>query len=231
MRAVVPLCAAACIFSSLPALAQSRSDERKDHLDLPVPLEKMPEVTRDTLSKVMSAPTINAKSDTSEFVAQSDMYQWLLDHPDRTAAAWRRLGVGAVEIKQLKDGRFFWKDNHGSELVWQTVAQGPNGRVWYAEGKVRPALLMPLFPVKAVAVLNHDETKRKAGDVLIKHQLEVYLQTDSKAAALVTKMLGDSALTMAQEGSDQLLMFFSGMARFAHDKPEKVALILNEKKR
>ena len=39
-----------------------------------------------------------------EFVAHSDTYLWLLDHPDRTAAAWRKRGVPAVEINQLKDG-------------------------------------------------------------------------------------------------------------------------------
>src|SRR5262249_50129212 len=202
---------------------------RSATLPLPVPLDAMPGVTRDALVKVMKDPTITTVSPSDEFVAQPDVYQWLLDHPDRTAAAWRKIGVGAVEIKPLKDGRFYWKAENGSEVWWQTWAPGPTGRVWYAEGRVKPGPFLPSFPVTAVAVLNHADKPKDKGDATITHQIEVFLRTDSKAAALVTRLLGDSAPKMAQEGSEQLLMFFSGMARYAHDKPEKAKAALAEK--
>jgi hypothetical protein len=54
----------------------------------------------------------------------------------------------------------------------------------------------------------------------------VFLHTDSKTAALVTKAFGDSAPKMARQGSEQLLMFFSGIAKYAHDKPEKARGLL-----
>ena len=38
----------------------------------------------------------------------------------------------------------------------------------------------------------------------------------------------DSAPKMAQQGSEQLLMFFSGIAKYAHDKPEKARGLLTE---
>lgn len=204
---------------------------RPASLQLPVALEEMPVVTRDALSKVMKSPTITAVSEPAEFVGHTDTYQWLLDNPDRTALAWRKLGVGAVEINRLKDGRFVWKDEQGSELVWQSVARGPVGRVWYAEGRVKPGSLLPTVPVTAVAVLNHSSTARATGDAVIKHQVEVFLHTDSKAAALVTRMLGDSAPKMAADGSEQLLAFFAGIAKYAHNKPDKVASLLSSDSR
>jgi hypothetical protein len=216
-----------------PAAAQPRPEVRRSPgtLPWPVPLEQMPAPTRDALWKVMKDPTVTAVCPAREFVAHSDTYQWLLDHPDRTAAAWRKLGVPAVEIKTLKDGRFFWKDPDGSELVWQSVANGPGGRVWYAEGRVKPGPLLPTIPVTAVAVLTHAEKARPTGDSVIKHQVEVFLHTDSWAAALVTRLIGDGAPKMAQEGSEQLLMFFSGIARYAHDKPEKALGLFAEGKK
>src|SRR5262245_6355084 len=107
-RIVVLLCAA---FLAFPASAEPPA---RKSLPLPVPLEEMPAVTRTALSKVMKDPTLTAVSPVEEFIAHPDTYVWLLDHPDRTAAAWRKLGVGAVEIKALKDGRFFWKGDDGS---------------------------------------------------------------------------------------------------------------------
>lgn len=203
---------------------------RTTNLPLPVSLETLPAVTRDALTKVMKSPTITALAPAEEFVAHSDMYHWLLDHPDRTSQAWRKLGVTAAELKPLKDGRFVWRDTTGSEVVWQTIATGPTGRIWYAEGKVKPAALSPSIPVTAVAVLTHAETPRAAGGVTIKQQVEVFLCTDSKAAALVMKALGDNAPKMAQNGAEQVLMFFSGIAKYTHDKPEKAQTLFEEKK-
>src|SRR3954470_7004908 len=224
-RAIALLCLAA---AALPAGAEPRAEKAKatGTLPLPVALEAMPATTRDALAKVMKDPTLTAVSPAEEFVANTDMYQWLLDHPDRAAGAWRKMGVAAVEIKTLKDGRFCWKDDSGSELVWQNVAQGPTGRVWYAEGKVNLGPLLPTVSVKAVAVLTYADTPRSTGDAVIKHQIEVFLHTDSKAAALATKVLGDGAPRMASQGSEQLLMFFSGIAKYAHDKPEKARGLL-----
>jgi hypothetical protein len=228
--------AAAVLFAAFlacPVAAQTKGEARRapSPLPLPVSLEEMPAPTRDALSRVMKAPTVTAVCPAQEFVAHPDMYQWLLDHPDRAAAAWRKLGVEAVEIKTLKDGRFFWKDPDGSELVWQTVAQGPGGRVWYAEGQVKPGPLLPTIPVKAVAVLTHEERARPTGDSVIRQQIEVFLHTDSKAAALITRLIGDSAPRMAEQGAGQLLMFFSGIARYAHDKPERARSLLSDGKK
>jgi len=215
----------AVVLSFLPSALGA---EPTRNLPLPVALEEIPSGTRDSMSKVMKSPTISALGPMEEFVANTDMYTWLLDHPDRTAAAWRKLGVEAVDIKVLKDGRFTWKDENGSELTWRNVAQSPNGRIWYAEGKVKPGFLMPTVPVKAVAVLNHAQKARPAGDSIIRHQIQVYLHTDSKTANIVTKMLGDSVPKMAEQGAEQLLMFFSGIAKYAHDKPEKAKSLLSE---
>jgi hypothetical protein len=190
----------------------------------------MPAVTRDALNKVMKDPTLTTVSTPEEFIAHPDMYQWLLDHPDRAAAAWRKLGVGAIDIKPLKDGRFRWTDENGSDLVWQNVAQGPTGRVWYAEGKVKPGPLLPTVSVTAVAVLKHSDKPRETGDSTIQQQIEVFMHTDSKAATLVTKVLGDSAPKMAQQGAEQLLMFFSGIAKYTHDRPEKAKSLFEPSK-
>ena len=43
-------------------------------------------------------------------------------------------------------------------------------------------------------------------------------------------MFGDSVPKMAEQGSEQLLMFF-GIAKYAHDKPEKAKGLLAESER
>lgn len=198
-------------------------------VQLPVNLSSLPTRTRESIEKVIGQPTISAVAPLEEFVAAGSTYIWLLDNPNRVSLAWQRLNIGAVEISAAKDGRFAWKDEQGSELVWTTVAKSGEGRIWYAEGKVKPGMLLPTVPVKAVAVLRHGIRKNEDGEPTIRHQVEVFLQTDSKAASLITKMLGSTGPKMAEQGAEQLLLFFSGIARYVERNPSKAQALLAEK--
>jgi hypothetical protein len=168
--------------------------------------------------------TITAHGPAEEFRAAG--YDWLLDHPDRVALAWRRLGVPCVGIVERGPGSFGWTDGQGSDLTWQVVWRGPQGRVWYAEGQARPGPHLPLVPVKAVAVLRCRQRRDEAGRLLVAHEIDVYLQTDSKAAALVTKLIGPAAPRLAQQGAEQLLYFFAGIARHIEQHPEQTLTLL-----
>ncbi len=211
-----------CLADEMPA--------RPPKIALPANLDQLPAPTRGAIEKVIQQPTISAVAPLEEFASTGAMYLWLLDHPNRVSLAWQRLNIGAVEIYPMRDGRFAWKDEHGSELTWQTVAKSGEGRIWYAEGKVKPGMFLPLVPVKAVAVLRHGIRKNDNGEPMIRHQVEVFLQTDSRAANVVTKMLGPAAPKMAEQGAEQLLLFFSGIARYIDRHPTKAEVLLAEKK-
>lgn len=199
-------------------------------LPLPVSLDTLPTAMKDALTKVIAAPTITAIAPAEEFASKSETYLWLLDHPDRVCLAWKRLNVEAIDIRCLEDGRFTWKDGQGSELTWRTIVKNGEGRIWYAEGKFNPGSLFPTVPVRAVAVLRHGVKKDGDGEPLIRHQVEVFLQTDSKTANLITRLIGPAAPRMAEQGAEQLLMFFSGIAKYVDRHPTKLQPLLAEKK-
>ena len=158
------------------------------------------------------------------------MYEWLLDHPDRALAAWRRLGAIASEIVNHGDGKFSWSDNHGSSVSWHTVYNHKNLRMWYAEGKVRAAPLTPLVPVQAVLVLRHGDMAESDGHSLLIHQTEVFVLTDSRAAALAARMMGGSVARLTDQGLGQLELFFSGLVWYLDQHPERVGRLLHDEK-
>jgi len=61
--------------------------------------------------------------------------------------------------------------------------------------------------------------------VMITHDIDLYMQTDSKAAALLTKLLGSSAPKMADQAANQMLLFFSGLTRYCEKYPEDIKLL------
>ncbi len=198
------------------------------HAAARVPLQEMPGGLRERVRQVVEQPTLFARGPTEAFAGRPDLYHWLLDHPDRGVLAWRRLGAKCSTINDRRGGRFNWTDEKGSEVHWETVYQGPSLRIWYAEGKLRPALLLPPLPIQIVFLLRYGDQPDEPGRTLIYHQADVFFQTDSRTAALMAKMLGPSAPRLAEQGIGQVELFFSGLIWYFDQHPERAAKLLAE---
>jgi len=190
---------------------------------LSVPLDAFPAAVRNGIRLVLEQPTLSIQGPTEVFRGRPAVYRWFLDHPDQAVATWRQLGARCTEITSQGGGRFRWTDGRGSELHWDTILAGPQVRIWYAEGNVRPGPLLPAVPVHAVAVLRFLCSLDHGGHALIRHQAAVFLQTDSKTAALITRMLGSSGPRLAERGVAQMEMFFSALVWYLDHHPERAA--------
>lgn len=191
-----------------------------------VSIAEVPDAWRPRVRQVIERPTLFSHGPAEAFTGWPDLYHWLLDHPDRAVAAWRRLGATCTEISDCGGGRFAWKDGQGSEINWVTVHNDRSLRIWYAEGHMRPGPLLPAVAVKAVLLLRHGDRPDGPGRMLIFHQADVFVQTDSKTAALVTRLLGPSAAGLAEEGLGQVEMFFSALVWYLGQHPDRAARLL-----
>lgn len=183
---------------------------------------------RDLVQEVIDKANLWARGPGESFRCRPEHYQWFLDHPDRAVIAWRRMGARCVSIAPRGPDLFGWSDDTGSEVLWETVFKGPNLRIWFAEGKVKPGPLLPLIPVKAVVVLRHVEAKGMEGQPVVQHQSDLYVHTDNKSAALVTRMLGPSAQRMAEQGLEQLQLFFAGVSWYLNQHPDQEESLLKD---
>lgn len=180
--------------------------------------------------KVVKQPTISTRATAPDVVCTVSMYEWLFDHPDRVALAWQRLKVAAVPITDGGNGQFSWTDENGSEVAWRVVGAFPDGLVWYATGKVKPAPASPSVPVKAVAVLSRQQKKAKDGVAAFSTSVQIYLVSDSKAATAAIRLMGPAAPKVAEQGAEQFLEFFNGIADYVQKNPTKADALLAPKK-
>lgn len=184
---------------------------------------------RDAVMKVVNKPTVSTRATAPDVVCTVAMYEWLFDHPDRVSLAWQRLKVAAVPITDAGNGRFVWTDPNGSEIAWQNVGTFADGLVWYATGKVKPAAAGPSFPVKAVAVLTREQRAAKDGVACFRTSVQIYLQSDSRAANLALKVVGPTAPKVAEQGAEQFLEFFNGIADHVQRNPKRADELLAPK--
>jgi hypothetical protein len=185
---------------------------------------------RDAVARVMVKPTLATRGTSEPVVCTAEVYDWLVEHPDRVALAWRRMKVPCVEITDLGNGRFAWAED-GSELVWQTVGRFADGVVWYATGKVKPAPVGPTIPVRAVVVMSFPKTPAAGGLAAVKPVVQAYLHTDSRAANTVMRLLGPTTPKLAQEAAEQLIYFFNGVARHVQKHPDETDALLGPAKK
>jgi hypothetical protein len=106
-------------------------------------------------------------------------------------------------------------------MHWQTVLAGPRQRIWYAEGQVKPAPLLPSAAVQAVVVLNYDEGSDGKGRSAMRHQMDLVLHTDSRTLALAARLFGASAPRLAEQYVGQMEMFFGALAWYLSEHPDK----------
>jgi hypothetical protein len=183
---------------------------------------------REGLKTTLERPTLFTNGPAEQFACKPEVYYWFLDHPDRAVIAWRRLGAKCVTISDRGAGRFAWSDENGSEIVWEAVHRGPNLRVWYATGHVKPGLLLPNVHVKACVVLRHGEGRDERGATMIQHQADMFIHTDSAAVAIVSRVLGPQAPKMAEQCVSQMQMFFAGLAWYLERHPERAEQLLTD---
>ena len=106
------------------------------------------------------------------------------------------------------------------------VPTDPSAAGTFTLPKVRPAPVLPLVPVKAVVVLRHNEAKNADGAAVIQHRSELFVLTDSKTAAAFTKLMGQSAPKLAEQGLGQLQIFFSGLTWYLDRHPDQIDQLL-----
>jgi len=208
------------------AAAPAQEPAEPPRAEVRLPLDEVAPAFRDKVRQALEKPTLSARGPVEAFACRPSTYQWLLDHPDRAVVVWKRLGAKCVDITDKGDGRFGWGDEHGSDVTWEEVYRGPHTRAWYAEGRVRPALLLPTVPIRAVMVLHFTEETDASGRVVLRHQAEMALHTDSRAVGLATRLMGASAPKLGEQYMGQFEMFYSALAWYLDRHPDQARPLL-----
>jgi hypothetical protein len=215
--------------TSVPAFAQSPHDPAAI-APSSVPLDDLTPNDRLHVRAVLEQPTLRSHGRVETFTCQPAIYDWLLDHPDLAVRLWRLLGAKCGDILPEGSDSFVWKDGP-SHVHWDTVLKRPGLRIWYAEGEVRPGVLLPGAAVKAVAILRYTESKPTDGRPTLRHQVELTLHTDSHAVALAARILGASAPRAGEQMVGQIEMFYAALAWYLDQHPKNAELLFAQLRR
>ncbi|MCZ2343796.1 MAG: hypothetical protein LC104_18665, partial [Bacteroidales bacterium] len=72
---------------------------------------------RQEVEEILTHPTLTTSSSEEAFAVHPELYDWLLDHPDRTSLAWRRMDFPCIPITRPTEHTFCWTDEEGSRVT------------------------------------------------------------------------------------------------------------------
>jgi hypothetical protein len=191
------------------------------------PLDALPPAVRGGVQAVLEKPSLTAVGKPESFNANANTYRWLLQHPELDVKLWRLVGAKAADV-EVRDGVYCFHDGQGSEIFWRTAYSAEGVHVWFAEGKMKPALLLPASPFRAVVVMQYSHGKDVNGKPAVRHQVYFYLRCDSRAMALAARILGASAPHMAEQYLGQLEMFYGALAWYLYKDEARARRLFRE---
>ncbi len=196
-----------------------------------IPLSEIPAGLRDKVRAVAEQPTLVTHGPSEAFACQPAVYHYLLDHPEHTARLWRMLGAKCTDIQKQDENKWSYQDAQGTKVSWGVVLDNGRQRVWYADGQVKPGLLLPMVQVQAVLLLTYCEGSDGKGNPAVRHQMDLFIKTDSAAIALAARLLGASGPRLAEQYVGQVEMFFAALSWYLDQHPERAEAMFQELQR
>jgi hypothetical protein len=185
-----------------------------------IPLDALPADVRPRVQAVLESPSLSTKGPLESFNADAGTYRWLLEHPGTGTKLWRLLGARVTDIIE-RDGTYYWNDGQGSDMRWRIVYRDSSTQAWFAEGKAKPAFLLPSSSFRAFVVLKYTTGTDLTDKPAIRHQVHFLLRCDSGAMALAARILGASAPRLAEQYVGQLQLFYGGLAWYLSQDEER----------
>ena len=127
----------------------------------------------------------------------------------------------------MGNGKFGWTDEHGSEIVWQTVGTFAEGRVWYASGKVKAGIASAGDSRAERGGREAQEADREGRRRALRaDDRGLHAQRYAGPPISILRVLGPTVPNVAEQAAGQLLDFFGGIAAYVQKHPTKADELL-----
>ncbi|MDR0870860.1 MAG: hypothetical protein LBN39_08720, partial [Planctomycetaceae bacterium] len=109
-----------------------------------IPWSSLPPKAKEKIKSVVLKPSLFRKMPRQAVFADSEMYQFLTEHPDIVVGFWDVLGATELTLNEIRQNQFLMKENDGTVAVAEVLYRTTDVCIVYAKGQYRaPFLVRP----------------------------------------------------------------------------------------
>ena len=170
---------------------------------------------------------MSAQAAGEPFLARSDVFEFLLDHPEFATHITRALKLARYRIWRGPEGGLWLDDGWGVRGTFAVVYAEPGLRLMHAQGAYQSAL--PDIKGRAVVALAYKFQPAAPGRSQVLTTLTSFVQIDSTVVRTIGRMGGPLVQKKADREARQLLKVFAKVSRAIEDNPADVYARLRER--
>src|SRR3989441_8290061 len=178
---------------------------------------QIPPAERARLQEVAEGASVSARAAGEPFVARTDVFEFLLDHPEFATHVTRALRIARYRIWRGPEG--LWLDDGWGAVGRFSVASSADGmRVMHARGYYQPGFL-PSIHGQAVVVIEYGAQPAADHRSLISTAVTGFVKLDSRFLAVAGRLAGAVATAKAEKEAQRLVKVFARASRAIDENP------------
>jgi hypothetical protein len=180
----------------------------------------LPEADRLLLQPVIDQVSVATRSNGEAFHVRTDMFEYLLDHPEFATHVMRALEIARYRIWREPDG--LWLDDTAGALVRFHVIYASHGsRVFYLRGRYQPPVL-PAIHGRVVVILEYRVEPTSGGRSLITPALASYVRIDNGFVEALARLFKAVVAPRATKVTTRIVVDMAKTARAIESDPLRV---------
>ena len=164
---------------------------------------------------------MSAQAAGEPFLARSDVFEFLLDHPEFATHITRALKLARYRIWRGPEGGLWLDDGWGVVGQFSVVYASSGTRVVFAHGQYQSGLL-PSIRGQAVVVIEYASAPGADRRSLISPAVKGFVRLDSKIIALAGMLASSVATAKAEKEAKRFVKLFARASRAIEDNPSHV---------
>jgi hypothetical protein len=187
----------------------------------PILPAQIPAQERTRLQEVAEGASVSAQAAGEPFLARSDVFEFLLDHPEFATHITRALKLARYRIWRGPEGGLWLDDGWGVVGQFSVVYASSGTRVVFAHGQYQSGLL-PSIRGQAVVVIEYAFAPSADRRSLISPAVKGFVRLDSKIIALAGMLASSVATAKAEKEAKRFVKLFARASRAIEDNPAHV---------
>lgn len=187
-----------------------------------IPWNSLAPTTKARIKTVVATPSIFRRLPQQSVYTDSEIYQYLLEHPDIVVGFWEKLGVTQISLRELSEDRFLMKETGGTTAVAEVLYRTRDLCIVHAKGQYRGPLLAKPIDGEAVLVLRSRFLRDDDNEPYVICQLDSFVRLDGVGADLIAKLLSNVLGKIADSNFEQTIGFVGNVSDAATNNTGKV---------